>query len=238
MNTDYGTDAKAYFYIVTLGCAKNEVDSDRMRSLLLRDGYAEADEVAKSDVVLINTCSFLASATTESVETTLDLAEEAAAGTRQKPIVMCGCVPSRYGDDLIAELPEVSAFVKADEEDQIVSVVDGVLGIAPDSCEDTRGDVLRTIDGASAFVKISEGCDRFCAFCAIPYIRGRYHSRTADSIVSEVRALVDGGVREVVLIGQDTGIWGSDFETPSTLASLLAWMNSRSCVRTRLWSIS
>ena len=88
MNTDYGTDAKAYFYIVTLGCAKNEVDSDRMRSLLLRDGYAEADEVAKSDVVLINTCSFLASATTESVETTLDLAEEAAAGTRQKPIVM------------------------------------------------------------------------------------------------------------------------------------------------------
>lgn len=221
MNTDYGTDAKAYFYIVTLGCAKNEVDSDRMRSLLLRDGYAEADEVAKSDVVLINTCSFLASATTESVETTLDLAEEAAAGTRQKPIVMCGCVPSRYGDDLIAELPEVSAFVKADEEDQIVSVVDGVLGIAPDSCEDTRGDVLRTIDGASAFVKISEGCDRFCAFCAIPYIRGRYHSRTADSIVSEVRALVDGGVREIVLIGQDTGIWGSDFETPSSLASLL-----------------
>ena len=221
MNTDYGTDAKAYFYIVTLGCAKNEVDSDRMRSLLLRDGYAEADEVAESDVVLINTCSFLASATTESVETTLDLAEEAAAGTRQKPIVMCGCVPSRYGDDLIKELPEVSTFVKADEEDQIVSVVDGVLGIAPDSCEDTRGDVLRTIDGASAFVKISEGCDRFCAFCAIPYIRGRYHSRTADSIVSEVRALVDGGVREVVLIGQDTGIWGSDFETPSTLASLL-----------------
>ena len=212
---------KAKFSIVTLGCAKNEVDSDRMRSLLLRDGYAEADDVAESDVVLINTCSFLASATTESVETTLDLAEQAAGGARQKPIVMCGCMPSRYGDDLARELPEVTAFVRADEEDAIVSVVDEVLGLADDAREASAGEILRTIDGASAFVKISEGCDRYCAFCAIPYIRGRYRSRSAEDIIAEVQALVEGGVREVVLIGQDTGIWGSDFGKPETLASLL-----------------
>ena len=212
---------KASFYIVTLGCAKNEVDSDRMRSLLLRDGYGEAEDVAQSDVVLVNTCSFLASATTESVETTLDLAEQAAEGARRKPIVMCGCMPSRYGDDLVREMPEVAAFVRADEEDAIVSVVDEVLGIMESVDKPASEEVLRTIDGASAFVKISEGCDRFCAFCAIPYIRGRYRSRTAAEIVSEVEALVGGGVREVVLIGQDTGIWGSDFETPETLASLL-----------------
>lgn len=212
---------KASFYIVTLGCAKNEVDSDRMRSFLLRDGYGEAEDVAQSDVVLVNTCSFLASATTESVETTLDLAEQAAEGARRKPIVMCGCMPSRYGDDLVREMPEVAAFVRADEEDAIVSVVDEVLGIMESVDKPASEEVLRTIDGASAFVKISEGCDRFCAFCAIPYIRGRYRSRTAAEIVSEVEALVGGGVREVVLIGQDTGIWGSDFETPETLASLL-----------------
>lgn len=212
---------KAFFYIVTLGCAKNEVDSDRMRSLLLRDGYGEAEDVADADVVIVNTCSFLASATTESVETTLDLAEQAAEGARRKPIVMCGCMPSRYGDALAGELPEVAAFVRADEEDGIVSVMDDVLGISENAQYAPSGDILRTIDGASAFVKISEGCDRYCAFCAIPYIRGHYRSRTAEEIVSEVRALVAGGVREVVLIGQDTGIWGSDFETPESLASLL-----------------
>ncbi len=206
---------------VTLGCAKNEVDTDRMRALLLDAGYGEADDVDGSDVVIINTCSFLASATSESIDTTLDLADEVKSGVRSKPIIMCGCVPSRYGDDLGEQLPEVSAFVKADEEDGIVSVVDGVLGVSGREEQDESGAMLRTIEGTSAFVKISEGCDRFCAFCAIPYIRGRYHSRPEEEILSEVRSLMEGGVREVVLIGQDTGIWGSDLGDGRTLAYLL-----------------
>ena len=208
------------FLIVTLGCAKNEVDSDRMRALLLADGFEETSETGDADVAIVNTCSFLASATEESVEATLGLAEERAAGVRDCPIVMCGCVPSRYGDALAAELPEVAAFVRAEDEDGIVGVVREVLGMGEGEM-DHLPDTLRTVEGTSAFVKISEGCDRFCTFCAIPYIRGRYHSRPSEEIVSEVRSLMEGGVREVVLIGQDTGVWGCDLSEGETLAALL-----------------
>ncbi len=208
------------FLIVTLGCAKNEVDSDRMRALLLAAGFEETTDTDDADVAIVNTCSFLASATEESVEATLELAEERAAGVRACPIVMCGCVPSRYGDALADELPEVAAFVRAEDEDGIVDVVRDVLGIRGDE-RGEKPELLRTIEGTSAFVKISEGCDRFCTFCAIPYIRGRYHSRPSDEVVSEVRSLMEGGVREVVLIGQDTGVWGCDLGEVETLAALL-----------------
>lgn len=212
---------------VTLGCAKNEVDTDRMRSLLLGAGYSEAAEVDDADAVIVNTCSFLAAATSESIERTLELAEAAQEGVRALPIVMCGCVPSRYGEDLPAELPEVAAFVKTDEEDNIVCVLDEVLGrtsASTGSSEVLSQGVygpLRTVEGSSAYIKISDGCDRFCSFCAIPYIRGRYFSRPYEEIEAEVLALAKAGVREFVLIGQDTGIWGSDFEESETLASLL-----------------
>ena len=209
---------------ITLGCAKNEVDTDRMRSLLTAAGYGEVTDVAQADAVLINTCSFLASATSESIECTLGLADEIAQGVRGCPIVMCGCVPSRYGSDLPETLPEVRAFVRTDEEDGIVAVVDGILGV-------TRAEpafiprVKRTVEGSVAYLKISDGCNRFCSFCAIPYIRGRYRSREASSILAEAAELLEGGVRELVLIGQDTGIWGNDFDAetpgPRTLAELL-----------------
>ncbi len=220
-------EGSASILFVTLGCAKNEVDTDRMRSLLLRAGYEEASEAEEADAVIVNTCSFLASATSESIERTLELAEANTEGVRNRPIVMCGCVPSRYGDDLPAELPEVAAFVRADAEDGIVSVMDGVLGresavpAAVGSSAGPLAEPLRTVEGASAYVKISDGCDRFCSFCAIPYIRGRYASRPYAEIEPEVLALAKSGVREFVLIGQDTGIWGSDFEGDQTLAKLL-----------------
>ena len=215
------TTASASCLFVTLGCAKNEVDTDRMRALLVGQGFSEVDEVSDADVIIINTCSFLASATTESIECTLELADEVASGVRSRPIIMCGCVPSRYGDELTEELPEVAAFVKADEEDGIVDVVRDVLGLTGGEVALGDGRVLRTVEGTSAYVKISDGCDRFCSFCAIPYIRGRYFSRPEVEILDEVRGLMDGGVREIVLIGQDTGIWGCDFTPRRTLASLL-----------------
>lgn len=208
------------FLLVTLGCAKNEVDSDRMRALLVSAGLEETDSAEEADVAIVNTCSFLASATEESVEATLELAEAASEGVRSLPIVMCGCVPSRYGDALADELPEVAAFVRAEDEDGIVGVVSEVLGVSAEEGGEASGP-LRTVEGASAYVKISEGCDRFCTFCAIPYIRGRYRSRPASEIVAEVTALMKGGVREVVLIGQDTGVWGSDLGEGQTLAVLL-----------------
>lgn len=216
--------AHASILYITLGCAKNEVDTDRMRSLLTAAGYDEVADTADADAVIINTCSFLASATSESIETTLTLAEEVADGVRNAPIVMCGCVPSRYGADLPDELPEVAAFVRTDEEDGIVAVMDEVLGIERSTLPFIPS-VKRTVESAVAYVKISDGCDRFCSFCAIPYIRGRYHSRPADRILAEVRDLVAGGVREIVLIGQDTGIWGTDFDStvegPRNLAQLM-----------------
>ena len=212
---------------ITLGCAKNEVDTDRMRSLLTAAGYEEAFDPQDADIAIVNTCSFLASATSESIETTLELANEVQDGVRSCPIVMCGCVPSRYGDELPDELPEVAAFVKTDEEDGIVAVIDDALGVEREIATYIP-QVKRTVEGAVAYVKISDGCNRFCSFCMIPYIRGRYHSRNAESIISEVRDLVAGGVREIVLIGQDTGIWGSDFAdedlaegAPRNLAQLL-----------------
>lgn len=216
--------AKGSLLYITLGCAKNEVDTDRMRALLDAADYQEVDSAQDADAVVINTCSFLASATSESIETTLALAEEVKEGVRAARIIMCGCVPSRYGDQLPQELPEVSAFVRADEEDGIVAVVDEVLGVERDM-PSFIPNIKRTVEGSVAYVKISDGCDRFCSFCAIPYIRGRYHSRPADRIIAEARELVAGGVKEIVLIGQDTGIWGKDFKDqvdgPASLAQLL-----------------
>lgn len=216
--------AKGSLLYITLGCAKNEVDTDRMRALLDAADYQEVDSAQDADAVIINTCSFLASATSESIETTLALAEEVKEGVRAARIIMCGCVPSRYGDQLPQELPEVSAFVRADEEDGIVAVVDEVLGVERDM-PSFIPNIKRTVEGSVAYVKISDGCDRFCSFCAIPYIRGRYHSRPADRIIAEARELVAGGVKEIVLIGQDTGIWGKDFKDqvdgPANLAQLL-----------------
>ncbi len=215
------SNSLANILFITLGCAKNEVDTDRMRALLLADGFSEVFSPEEADLAIVNTCSFLASATEESVEATLEIAESREAGVRECPIVMCGCVPSRYGDELRAELPEVAAFVKAEDEDGICAVVRGALGLEASSGPAMDCGLLRTVEGASAFVKISEGCDRFCTFCAIPYIRGRYHSRPQDEILAEVSALMEGGVREIILIGQDTGIWGSDFKDGSSLAGLL-----------------
>lgn len=216
--------AKGSLLYITLGCAKNEVDTDRMRALLDAADYQEVDSAQNADAVIINTCSFLASATSESIETTLALAEEVNEGVRAARIIMCGCVPSRYGDQLPQELPEVSAFVRADEEDGIVAIVDDVLGVERDM-PSFIPNIKRTVEGSVAYVKISDGCDRFCSFCAIPYIRGRYHSRPADRIIAEARELVAGGVKEIVLIGQDTGIWGKDFKDqvdgPANLAQLL-----------------
>lgn len=216
--------AKGSLLYITLGCAKNEVDTDRMRALLDAADYQEVDSAQDADAVVINTCSFLASATSESIETTLALAEEVKEGVRAARIIMCGCVPSRYGDQLPQELPEVFAFVRADEEDGIVAVVDEVLGVERDM-PSFIPNIKRTVEGSVAYVKISDGCDRFCSFCAIPYIRGRYHSRPADRIIAEARELVAGGVKEIVLIGQDTGIWGKDFKDqvdgPANLAQLL-----------------
>ena len=225
------------FAIVTVGCEKNEVDSDRMRTRLLAAGYREVDDPAEADVCLVNTCGFLAEATGESIEAVLWAAEE------EPAVVMCGCVPSRYGAELAAELPEVDAFLGVDEEDRVVEVVEGLVGAASAPSEGPSGRELdepfdpracRTLGSSVAFVKIAEGCSRRCSFCAIPLIRGPLRSREADDIIAEARALAEGGAREIVLIAQDTSAWGRDLPGRPSLASLL-WLLSEALLDLGTW---
>ncbi|MEE8719476.1 MAG: 30S ribosomal protein S12 methylthiotransferase RimO [Coriobacteriales bacterium] len=210
-------------HIVTLGCAKNEVDSDRMRALIeASPAFNIVDDAQEADAIIVNTCSFLVAAVQEGIDLTLEMVGLKLDDGADVPVIMSGCIPSRYGEQLVKEMPEVTAFVPVDQEDSIVDVLARVTGITSlDAFGAPSPSVLRTVRSAAAYVKISDGCDRFCSFCAIPFIRGRYYSRPADVILDEVRSLVAGGVREIVLIGQDTGIWGSDLEQGVDLAWLL-----------------
>lgn len=214
---------------VTLGCAKNEVDTTHMRARVAEAGYVLANDPADADAIVVNTCSFIQAATEESLEAIFDAADLPNVSSGQAKLVVAGCMPARYGDDLASELTEAGAFVPCSREDDIVSVLAEVIGtptkingVSSDFPTDevTRGPV-------SAYVKISDGCDRFCSYCTIPYIRGRYHSFSLDEICCEVDDLVAQGAREIVLIAQDTGRWGTDFDEPSTLAYLVSTLAER-----------
>jgi ribosomal protein S12 methylthiotransferase len=217
---------------ITLGCAKNEADTDHMGALLTNAGFhlahvqlmgsldeGERDEVAEvvrsSDVVAVNTCSFLTSASEEAIAVIFDVLSQHDFVPGHTRLVVTGCLPARYGDQLEDELPEVDAFVPVDQEDNIVEIMQRVCGLS-DAQMSAVGEVvakptrLRMTEEPWAYVKISDGCDRFCSFCAIPFIRGRYNSRTFAEIDAEIAELVSRGVSEIVLIGQDTGIWGRD----------------------------
>lgn len=206
---------------VTLGCAKNEVDSDKMRAHLAAAGFSISDRVTDADLVIVNTCAFLQTAVEESLEVIFDLAVPSGAGDRPSKVLVAGCVPSRYGSELSDELTEAAGFLPAGEEEHVVEAVERILGCEAPGHQDS-GAALRFENPVSAYVKISDGCDRFCSYCMIPHIRGRYYSYAFEDIDAEVAELVECGVREIVLIGQDTGIWGRDLADPSTTSRLLA----------------
>lgn len=216
---------------VTLGCAKNEVDTDKMQARLVAAGFSLVDDVNDADLVIVNTCAFLASAVEESIEVIFDLVGRENAAGEELKVLVAGCMPSRYGDSLSEELVEAAGFLAAGDEDRVVEEVTRLLGI--ESCLMGGGPkLLRHAHPSSAYVKISDGCDRFCSYCMIPHIRGRYHSYTLDQIDDEVAELVCNGVREIVLIGQDTGIWGHDLDEPSTTAGLV---NTLACRYPDTW---
>ena len=215
---------------VTMGCAKNEVDTQRMQSQLMRSGFVIEQDPEAADAVVVNTCSFIQSATEESLEAIFEVAgmPNVAAGAA---LIIAGCMPARYGQDLESELPEASAFVPCSKEDDIVQVIAQALGIDQAKLERMKAAMLGAVpEGAvavngsravSAYVKISDGCDRFCSYCTIPYIRGRYHSFDYETVRADVANRVAEGVKEIVLIAQDTGRWGQDFEDKSSLAWLI-----------------
>lgn len=226
---------KGSICIVTLGCAKNEVDSAEMASLLAKAGYLVSTEPEGADAVILNTCSFIRSAVEEGIDEIFDILDDDYVASHNIPLIITGCMPSRYGSDLESELPEVAAFVPCKDEANIVEVVSACTGRDQAAKAEERAACLSNSDdfwqqsheGLFAYVKISDGCDRWCSYCTIPLIRGRYKSFPLDEINAQVDRHIRSGIREIVLIGQDTGLWGSDFDEPSSLACLLKTLASR-----------
>lgn len=204
---------------VTLGCAKNEVDSAEMTKRVLAAGFEVVEDAAAADAVVVNTCSFIQAATEESLEVIFDICGLDNFENGAAKLIVAGCMPARYGDELEDELQEAKAFVPCSREDDIVEVLCSVLGVRPEVCSNDFTSPYA--ESPASYVKISDGCDRFCSFCAIPYIRGRYRSFPLDEVRASVAERVAAGVREITLIAQDTGRWGEDFDTPDTTAHLL-----------------
>ena len=205
---------------LTLGCPKNEVDTDRMRAAIASSVFRLAEEAEDADVLVVNTCSFIQEATEESVQTVLAAASDWIPEREGRRLVVAGCMPSRYGADLAEALPEVDAFVPVTEENAILDVLERLTGIAPHqdlapSCPP------RTASGPSAYLQVSDGCHRSCAYCTIPSIRGPYRSRRLADLVVEAEHLVALGAREIVLIGQDVTAYGRDLSGEEKLADVV-----------------
>lgn len=213
-------------YLESLGCARNQVDSEIMLASLTANGWSVADAPDAADVIVVNTCSFIESATDESIDTILALAEYKIKG-RCRQLIVAGCLPERYRQDSVNALPEVDLFLGTGAYDQVVAAVQG--GLARGACLlpdpdgiDVRSPVLRKPYAShAAYLKIAEGCSRGCTFCIIPKLRGRQKSRPVEAILQEAEALIAGGVRELTLVAQETTAYGSDLAGGTDLARLM-----------------
>ena len=212
--------------MVSLGCAKNQVDAEQMLCLLHEAGYEITTEVEYSDVTIVNTCGFIESAKSEAIQEILELGLLKKEGKIGK-ILVSGCLSQRYQDQLMEELPEVDGILGCGSYTDIVSAVDDVLGGDQprrfddiDGALEEVGRVLTTPD-YYAYLKIAEGCDNHCAFCVIPSLRGKYRSRRFEDLVEEAQMLADQGVKELIVIAQDTSRYGIDLYGKRRLAELL-----------------
>ena len=216
------TDTPRRFFVETLGCPKNAVDSDKITASLLADGLAPTDAPDEADLVVVNTCAFIEAARQDSIDVALQLADARKDGAK---LVLTGCMAERYGDELAAALPEADAVVGFANEGSIAATVGFeapvTLKTKPVGVRDLLELPRPTPSAPWAYLKVAEGCDRACAFCAIPSFRGKQRSRTAESIEAEARQLVEAGVAELVLVAQDLAWYGRDIDTPGALAPLL-----------------
>ena len=212
--------------MISLGCPKNQVDAELMLDKLARAGFAISGDIEGCDAVIVNTCGFIEAAKVEAIENILDMAEYKKSGDIQK-LIVTGCLSERYQYDIRKEMPEVDAVVGIGENANIVQIVDEVLGgdlveafADKELLPLTGGRVLTTPD-YWAYLKIGDGCSNNCAFCAIPEIRGKFRSRSIEDIVDEAKILAAQGVKEVVLISQDTSLYGRDLYKENKLPELL-----------------
>ena len=212
---------------ISLGCAKNQVDCERMMYRVREAGHTVKEDIVGSDVVVINTCGFIDSAKTEAIDYILQTAALKEQGLVGK-ILVTGCLSQRYQGDIQKELPEVDGVLGTGSYTEIVPAIEALLGeesVADygsiDAPEQETGRIVTTPEHY-AFIKIAEGCNNRCAFCIIPYLRGRYRSRQLDDVLYEARMLADSGVKELIVVAQDTSRYGTDFpEHKRLLATLL-----------------
>jgi ribosomal protein S12 methylthiotransferase len=215
------------FYVETLGCPKNAVDSDKVVASLLADGLVATADASQADLVVVNTCAFIEAARQESIDVALSLADAKRPGAK---LVVTGCMAERYGEELAAALPEADAVIGFAGEGAIAEVVMLSPRRKPVGVRDLLELPRPAPTAPWAYVKVAEGCDRACAFCAIPSFRGKQRSRTAESIETEVRGLVEAGVSEIVLVAQDLAWYGRDIGEPGSLAPLLRRLDKLSAI--------
>ncbi len=216
---------------VSLGCPKNLVDSEVMMGTLAEAGYQITNNADEADTLVVNTCGFIESAKQESIDAIFEATQQKLNG-RTSRVIVAGCLVERYRDDLIKELPEVDAFIGTSQVGEILKAADdrfdaSELTLTPIGNKtstylyDFDTPRYRATDSHTAFIKIAEGCDRPCAFCSIPGMRGSFRSRRFGSIIEEARTLAKQGVREVVLIAQDSSRYGEDLGEVDALAALI-----------------
>ncbi len=209
---------------MSLGCPKNLVDSEVMLGHLRLKGYQITPRMDEAEVLVVNTCGFIDAAKKESIEAILEAASMKQKGACKK-LIVAGCLVERYRDELVAEMPEIDACLGTRDVEQIAEVIGGAgweeLERDPSYLYDEASPRLLTTPKASAYLKISEGCDHACAFCIIPKLRGGQRSRSVESVVAEAKKLVEGGVLEISLVAQDTTDYGRDFGDPEALSKLI-----------------
>jgi len=218
-------------HIISLGCSKNLIDSEVMGGQAAASGMTLVESPDQADIIVINTCGFILPAKEEALEIILTLAEEKKESGRELKLIVAGCLAQRYGKEMLAEIPEVDLVIGTGEVGRIIHHLQqlntarnqrSAVITKPDFLMNSRHDRILSADTATAYLKISDGCSNYCTYCAIPSIRGKARSRQPDDILKEAQKLVGRGIREIILIGQDTTAYGRDLKNRPKLSLLLS----------------
>ncbi|MDD4357447.1 MAG: 30S ribosomal protein S12 methylthiotransferase RimO [Smithellaceae bacterium] len=222
-------------HIISLGCSKNLIDSEVMGGQAAASGMTLVGSPDQADIVMINTCGFILPAKEEALETILTLAEGKKKSGRNLKLIVAGCLAQRYGKELLEEIPEVDLVIGTGEVGRIVHHLQRLNTVKyersavitkPDFLMSSHHGRILSPDTATAYLKISDGCSNCCTYCAIPSIRGKARSREPDDILQEAQKLIGRGIREIILIGQDTTVYGRDLKTHPKLSNLLSELAS------------
>ncbi len=212
---------------VSLGCAKNLVDTEVMLGLLKDNGYSITENLSEADLIIVNTCTFIEKAKEESINTILEVAQHKQTGAC-KGLIVAGCLSQQYQDELFQEIPEIDALIGTGAWDQVMTAVEAIeqgnrccIMDSITNIYNERMPRMQTTPRYSAYVKIAEGCNNGCTFCIIPKVRGAFRSRTIESIKAEVEKLAAAGVKEIVLIAQDTTSYGIDLNNGKPMLTAL-----------------